>query len=152
MTELVSVALGMVCLFVALRVWSTQRRLRIHALTHTTQEFVAAAQEVFSDPLIPNDEKERLKKFAPFIDNIKMARHVANSFGTATDVGDRNWLNELPEEQRSKVLKALFLFVIALSYTDDKAGEKIRDYILSSKIDQRVQPTLLAIQREFAAA
>jgi hypothetical protein len=96
---------------------------------------------VFSDERIPDSLKERLRKFASEIDSAELARHLAARLHDAPEQSDDDGFVNLEEEQRFKFAKAIFLFVMALSYTDTRSGETIRDFILSSKVNQRVVPT-----------
>src|SRR5712671_833882 len=140
MINLVSIAVGLLGVLAFVSLWSDQKKSRYHAVSHLTKEFVAAAQDVFSDEKIPESIKKSIRDMGPFIDDSRLARSLANRIDQFGGQGDDNELLQLDKEQAVKVVKAIFLFIIALSYSDQRSGWKIRDFILSNKAEQRVVP------------
>jgi hypothetical protein len=121
--------------------WHQQKRAQYHAMTHATAEFVAAAQDVLADDLIPEKTKEFLRSIAPDVDNRRLAKQlvIALAKGTPTMISETDFIpTELAAEQQVKIVKALFLFVMALSYSEPSKGRKLRDFVLSNKVTEHV--------------
>lgn len=145
MIELASVIVALFGVLMGLITWSHQKREQYHAMATLTKEYVSAAQELFADPEIPESVKDFFRRISSQIDDPKLARRLAQNLSTRA-VEAPDFFKDLRREQAIKIVKAIILFVVALSYADSSHGWKLREFILSNDMETRAVSTGMAIR------
>lgn len=113
--------------------WAIHRLGRLNAADYYGKRFASAAKQLLADPEMDQEPKEMVLFFAPYIDNIFVARSLCRSFGAAPSNDAQSEQSKFfvdlidnLDEHRTQFLHMMVMFLFALSYQDGRNGWRLR--------------------------
>lgn len=139
----------------AIEAFRRRRNIELAEQQFAVEGFVAAAEDVYDDPLISESLKDAFRALSNWIDDARLARRAGEIVEAVRRAdfrphtrNDPEW-DALPHEQKERFATAVRCFLIAISYADRKRGYILRG-IVAGKDARRAERADFAVVNRLA--